>query len=529
MKKHALCWLLPLCLLSCDALFRPLRGNHPDNCRVNANLCGSNQVCDDVLERCVNAGTADMGGCPPTCPAGQACSLQKGTCETLLTFDVVSVSPRSVTVGSAPLVTLRGIGFEPGMTVTFMGMPGSNVNVMAQDVATVQVPVVTQAGPARVEIRKAGMSAGRDGLFGFAWLTVDFVADTLLPTNTETPGALFVADLNNDQTLDVAALHGASASTYLSLAQSSTAKSTVNIGSFSLDGRLFGAQLNGDGVRDLVYLDRSNGRALSLLNNGNGTLTSSPPTLTLPSPTLAASVGDLNEDGLVDLVVTKSGPDQLYVQPGLGGGVFSATASTIIGIGPQACDLAVGLFNGDTRPDIALLECGGMGVRVFLNMGGGNFSAPLNTPTRQGMSAPVSMAATDFNLDGRLDLVVLNGGPAISGHVSVLLGNGNGTFGNIATVSVPSDYASVASGDVDGDGLPDVLIGPASGVTSISFGLLLNDNGTTLKPPQLFAAPMGHKSGLHTLAVGDVTGDGKADFVYSAAANDAVLFRNQSR
>ena len=294
MKKHALCWLLPLCLLSCDALFRPLRGNHPDNCRVNANLCGSNQVCDDVLERCVNAGTADMGGCPPTCPAGQACSLQKGTCETLLTFDVVSVSPRSVTVGSAPLVTLRGIGFEPGMTVTFMGMPGSNVNVMAQDVATVQVPVVTQAGPARVEIRKAGMSAGRDGLFGFAWLTVDFVADTLLPTNTETPGALFVADLNNDQTLDVAALHGASASTYLSLAQSSTAKSTVNIGSFSLDGRLFGAQLNGDGVRDLVYLDRSNGRALSLLNNGNGTLTSSPPTLTLPSPTLAASVGDVN-------------------------------------------------------------------------------------------------------------------------------------------------------------------------------------------------------------------------------------------
>lgn len=209
--------------------------------------------------------------------------------------------------------------------------------------------------------------------------------------------------------------------------------------------------------------------------------------------------------------------------------MFSATASTIIGIGPQACDLAVGLFNGDTRPDIALLECGGMGVRVFLNMGGGNFSAPLNTPTRQGMSAPISMAATDFNLDGRLDLVVLNGGAAISGHVSVLLGNGNGTFGNVATVSLPSDYASVASGDVDGDGLPDVLIGPTSGIASINFGLLLNDNGTTLKPPQLFAAPMGHKSGLHTLAVGDVTGDGKADFVYSSAASDAVLFRNQSR
>ena len=58
--------------------------------------------------------------------------------------------------------------------------------------------------------------------------------------------------------------------------------------------------------------------------------------------------------------------------------------------------------------------------------------------------------------------------------------------------------------------------------------MLLNDNGTNLRPPQLFAAPMTHRSGLHTMAVGDVTGDGKADIVYSAAASDLVLFRNQS-
>jgi hypothetical protein len=530
MKKHAVCWLLPLCLLACDALFRPLRGNHPDNCRVNENLCKSGEVCDALLERCVTAPTADLGGCPPSCPAGQACSLQKGICETLLTFDLTSVTPRTATVGASPLVTLRGIGFEPGMTVTFKGVPASNLTVLSQDLATVQAPAMTQAGPARVEISKAGMSVGRDSLFGYAWLSIDFIADTFLPTDMQTPGAVVVADLNNDQKLDVATLHGVNASTYLSLSQGSTAKSTTYIGPFSLDGLLGSAQLNGDNALDLVYVDRGMQRALSILNSGSGMLLTAPQTLTLPASPLAGALADLNEDGLVDLAMTKASPDQLYVQPGLASGGFSATASTIIGIGPQACALASGFFNADTRRDIALLECGGQGVRVFLHMGGVNFSAPLNTPTRQGSSAPLSLAVTDFNLDGRQDIVVLNGSPGLSGHVSVLSGNGNGTFANLTMLdSIPSDFASVVMGDINGDGLPDVLLGPSSTITATSIAVLLNNNGVTLQPPQLISLPTTHRSSFHSLAVGDVTGDGKADVVYSAAASDVVLIRNQSR
>lgn len=528
MKKHAVCWLLPLCLLACDALFRPLRGNHPENCQVNANLCGSGQICDALLERCVPAAVTDMGGCPPSCPSGQACSLQKGTCETLLTFDVTSVSPRTTTVGTMPLVTLRGIGFESGMTVTFGGVPATNVTVMAQDLATAQVPAQTQAGAVRVEISKAGMSVGRDNLFGYAWLNLDFIADTFLPTDMQTPGSLVVADLNNDQKLDVATVHGSNASTYLLLAQGSTAKNTANLGSLSLDGLLSSAALSADSAPDLLYVDRGMSRALSILNNGNGSLLTSPATLTLPNPTLAAAHADLTEDGLVDLVLTKSMPDQLYVQPGLTGGGFSGMASAIIGVGPQTCAVATGRFNGDARSDIALLECGGQGVRVFLNMGGSNFSAPQNTQTRQGDSAPLSMAVTDFNLDGRQDIVVLNGSPGMSGHLSVLLGNGNGTFGNPAVVNIPPDFASVVVGDIDGDGLPDVLLGPSSTTTASSIGLLLNDNGSKLRPPQLINTPTTHRSGFHTLSVGDVTGDGRADVLYSAAAADVVLMRNTS-
>lgn len=529
MKKLAYVWLLPLCLLACDALFRPLRGNHPENCQVNANLCTSGQICDAVLERCVTASSTDLGsGCPPSCPAGQACSSGKGVCEPLLTFDVTSVTPRTATVGTMPMVTLRGIGFEPGMTVTFKGMPATNVNVLAQDQATVQAPAMTQAGLVRVEISKAGMSAGRDGLFGYAWLNLNYVADTFLPTDMETPGALVVADLNNDQKLDVAVVHGSKVSTFLALAQGSVAKSTVVLGSLSLDGQLASGLLNGDTSVDLLYADRGLSRAHSIFNNGNGTLSGTAQTLTLPSSVQASALGDISEDGVLDLAFTKASPDQLYVQLGVGGGSFNAMASTIIGIGPQACAVATGLFNADMRPDIAVLECNGQAVRVYLNMGGGNFSAPQNVPTRQGMSAPLSMAVTDFNLDGRADIVVLNGSAGQGGHVSLLAGNGNGTFVSLATPSVPADYGTVVMGDVDGDGLPDVLLGPVSSVNSISIAVLLNDNGTNLRPPQLFAAPMTHRTGLHTLAVGDVTGDGKADIVYSAAASDLVLFRNQS-
>lgn len=520
-------FLLPLCLLACDALFRPLRSNHPENCQVNANLCGSGQVCDPVLERCVTAAASDLSSCPP-CPAGQACSAAKGVCEPVVTFDLISISPRTATVGTTPQVALRGIGFEPGMTVTFNGMPASNVTVTAQDQATVQVPAMTQAGLVRVEIGKPGMTVGRDALFGYAWLNINYVADTFLSTDMDSPGSLVVSDLNKDQKLDVAVVHGSRASVFLSLAQASTAGSQFLLGSLSLDGQLASTQLNSEAALDLVYTDRATSRALSIVNNGSGALNVPPQTLNLPGSPLATALADFNEDGLVDLVLTKPSPDQLYVQLGLGGGAFNATANTIIGVGPKACALGTGFFNADMRPDIALLECDGQGVRVYLNMGGGNFSVPLNTATRQGVSAPQHMAITDFNLDGRADIVVLNGATGMAGHLSILPGLGNGSFGNTATVSVPPDYTSVAMADVDGDGLPDAVLGPTSNVTSISLAVLLNDNGTTLRPPQLFAAPATHRTGFHSLAVGDVTGDGKADILYSSATPDVVLLRNQS-
>lgn len=225
----------------------------------------------------------------------------------------------------------------------------------------------------------------------------------------------------------------------------------------------------------------------------------------------------------------KSGPDQMYVQPGLGGGAFNMTASTIIGIGMQECAVTTGLFNNDPRPDIVLLECGGMGVRVYLNMGGGNFSPPQNIPTRQGQSAPIAMVTTDFNLDGRVDLVVLNGSLGMTGHVTILLSNGNGTFLNPIVASVPADYTNLAVGDVDGDTLPDIVVGPSSNASSISMGVLINENGNALRPSQQFAGEMAHNAGLYSLALGDVTGDGKADIVYSANTSDVVVMRNQSQ
>lgn len=292
MNRRAYWWLLPLSLIACDALFRPLRGNNPENCLVHGGLCGAGQVCDAVLERCVSSNASDMGLCPPSCPQGQACNSQKGICESLLTFDVTSVTPRSVPVGTSPQVTLRGIGFEPGMQVSFRGVLATNVNVMAQDLATVQVPVSAQAGTARVEISKNGMPLAKDNLFGYAWPTVSFAADTLLPTDMQIPGALVVADLNNDQKLDVATVHGTRASTFLGLSMGSTAKMSVDVSPLSSNGQLFSGQLNGDGVLDVLYFDRTGGRALSLLNNGNGTLTNAPPILNVPTPTPGAALAD---------------------------------------------------------------------------------------------------------------------------------------------------------------------------------------------------------------------------------------------
>jgi len=128
------------------------------------------------------------------------------------------------------------------------------------------------------------------------------------------------------------------------------------------------------------------------------------------------------------------------------------------GSGPFAA--AVGDFNGDGIPDLAVANVSSDNVTILLGNGSGGFTEAAGSPFAAGTS-PYSVAVADFNGDGTCDLVVAN---RSSNNVTVLLGNGSGGF----TAATGSPFAvgtgpwSVAVGDFNGDGKPDLVVANSS-------------------------------------------------------------------
>ena len=113
--------------------------------------------------------------------------------------------------------------------------------------------------------------------------------------------------------------------------------------------------------------------------------------------------------------------------------------------------MVLGDVNGDGKPDLVVANSGSNTVSVLLGNGNGTFqpSKPLSPALTQ------CVAIGDVNGDGKLDMAVANYG---SSTVSVLLGNGNGTFHAQQTFAAGSDPVSVELGDVNGDGKPDLIV-----------------------------------------------------------------------
>ena len=116
-------------------------------------------------------------------------------------------------------------------------------------------------------------------------------------------------------------------------------------------------------------------------------------------------------------------------------------------------------------------------------------------------SSPFAVAVADVNTDGKLDLAVVNPG---STTVSVLLGNGNGTFAAKQDFTTGTNPRSVAVADVNGDGKPDVAV---ANFNSNTVNVLLGNGNGTFAAKQDFTAG----SGADFLVAADFNGDGKVD------------------
>src|SRR5439155_520308 len=160
------------------------------------------------------------------------------------------------------------------------------------------------------------------------------------------------------------------------------------------------------------------------------------------------------------------------------------------------------------------------GVSVLLGKGDGVFQAHLDSPTGQ---SPTAIAAGDFNRDGKLDLVVADSSPT-NALLSTLIGNGDGTFQNSISQTVPGLVQSPAVGDFNGDGKLDV-VAVIQGTSAVSI-FLGHGDGTFAAPIQYPTGPMLLSPPYHNVLAGDFNGDGKLDLAVATDNGIAILFGN---
>lgn len=169
----------------------------------------------------------------------------------------------------------------------------------------------------------------------------------------------------------------------------------------------------------------------------------------------SVAVADLNGDGASDLV-TADLRTHVSVLLGRGDGTFQDPVR--YDAGPRPFNVAAADFNGDGLADLAVTNNTSAGtVSILLNDGDGSFRPPV--VYRVG-PRPEPVAVGDFTGDGVLDIVAANSGPSLreTGSVSVLAGNGDGTFQDALDTSVDLSPKSLAVADFDGDGTLDLVM-----------------------------------------------------------------------
>lgn len=219
--------------------------------------------------------------------------------------------------------------------------------------------------------------------------------------------------------------------------------------------------------------------------------------------------GDVNADGLLDLVTANVRSDSASVFLGDGRGNFRTAPGSPQAAGSRPHLLALGDFDSDAWIDLAVSEHDSHSVRVYRGLGDGRFRLPGSSFPVLGRGTPHNhgLTAADVNADGALDLITSNQNDK---SVSVLLGDGRGNFRPApgSPFAVGRDPYPHAVGDLNGDEKVDIAVpNVASGTLSVLMG---DGRGGFASARAIPVLPR-----PYFVALADLNGDGKADLASS--------------
>jgi hypothetical protein len=274
------------------------------------------------------------------------------------------------------------------------------------------------------------------------------------------------------------------------------------------------ARYNGD----IQYLTSTSASIVQTVNNNpqNGFQSGVNYALGAVNPS-AVTVADFNGDGWPDIAVANSsGTNRVMVLLNKGGGTGTFNgALTNAGGGTNSAPYSIVAadFNGDGIMDVAVANNGTNNVSVLTGTGNGTFAVAKNTPAG---SHPQYLVAGDFNNDGLVDLAVANYGTStIAGNVGVLLGNGDGTFQTMSTLTVGTNPRALILGDFNGDGISDLAV---ANYSSGTISVLIGAGNGAFQPAVTYSVG----SNPQALALGDFNSDGVIDIAVGNGGSNSI-------
>lgn len=375
--------------------------------------------------------------------------------------------------------------------------------------------LVSAASTASITVKNPGVIASN--VIYFSARTPSSTVTVRANTGAVEAGQIAIGDFNNDSKPDVAVQAvDEFFDIYLGSGHGSFTKVTGPQwgGSGILPAPInVTADFNGDGNLDVSMCFSSGSPATGCviyLGDGLGSLTQVPGFNVVQG---SGVVADMNRDGILDYVTVVESSDgigsSLLVNIGNGDGTFQRASGVLLNGNKIGGTPVVGDFNHDGKLDVAIPA--GNNVAVFLGKLDGTFRPEVDYPvTNSG-----SLAVADVNGDGILDIV--------TSGVSVLLGNGDGTFAAGNSILLSGAGGNLEIADINGDGALDLVTVTVDPAFNQTVNILLGDGSGSFQNPITFAEGVAYL--FPSVGVADLNHDGKLDIIVSGQSSTTLLFQ----